>query len=342
MLADPRPALVPFGWDERVLALFNESGRPEAAPARVVRVERSASVVVAADGVERSARSEILPVVGDWVVLDGDEVVAVLTRWSELSRLDPDGSTVQVLAANVDLVFITAPSDRLGSARVERELAVAWESGARPVVVVTKTDLAGADDVAALEGRLVGVDVVPTSIVTGAGIEVLRAMLQPGRSAVLLGPSGAGKSSLVNALLGAEVLATGAVRDGDARGRHTTTSRQLVCVPGGGVLIDTPGLRSLGLVGDGEGLGRAFPEIDALAAQCRFDDCHHDVEPGCAVLAAVGDGVLDQDRLASYRKLEREGAAQARRSDPLLRRADVSVWKSRTKEMRANYKRRSR
>jgi ribosome biogenesis GTPase len=330
-----------FGWNDRVLALFNSLDVTGAAPARIVRVERSACVAVLPDGSEQLLSAAVLPAVGDWVAVAGPVVAAAVPRWSALTRADPSGHGVQVLAANVDLVAITAPADRLSPARVERELAAAWDSGAQPLVILTKTDLADPGTAETLAARLAGADVLSTSATTGAGIDELRRRLQPCRTAVLLGPSGAGKSTLANALLGSEVLATGAVRDGDRRGRHTTTSRQLVAVPGGGVLIDTPGLRSLALAGDVE-IGQAFPEIEALAAGCRFGDCSHMVEPGCAVTGAADAGVLDPARLGSYRKLQREMAAEARRTDPLLRKAELSEWKSVMKSVKENDKRRRR
>jgi ribosome biogenesis GTPase len=285
--------------------------------------------------------AQVLPAVGDWVAAAGSVVVAVVPQWSALTRADPAGNGLQVLAANVDVVAITAPADRLSPARVERELAAAWDSGAQPLVILTKADLADPTTAENLATRLVGADVIATSAATGAGVDEFRRRLQPCRTAVLLGPSGAGKSTLANALLGEDILATGDVRDGDRRGRHTTTSRQLVAVPGGGVLIDTPGLRSLALAGEVE-IGQAFPEIEALAGGCRFGDCTHTVEPGCAVIAAAGDGGLDPARLESYRKLQREMAAEARRTDPLARKAQLSEWKSVMKSVRVNDKRRRR
>ena len=167
----------------------------------------------------------------------------------------------------------------------------------------------------------------------------MTAALRPDLSGVLLGPSGAGKSSLVNAVLGSEALAVGEVRDADQRGRHTTANRQLLPVPGGGVLIDTPGLRSLGLAGDG-GLEAAFPDIEDLASQCRFADCHHEVEPDCAVIAALKDGRLDRRRLESFRKLHREVAASDRALDPVKRKEQLRIWKLRAKASRRNDKRR--
>jgi ribosome biogenesis GTPase len=204
---------------------------------------------------------------------------------------------------------------------------------------LTKCDLADEGAPNSLAERLVGVDVLATSATTGRGVDELRRRLQPACTAVLLGPSGAGKSTLANVLAGFDMLSTGAVRDRDRRGRHTTTSRQLINLPGGGMLIDTPGLRSLGLAGDVP-VEAAFPDIERLAASCRFSDCRHQTEPGCAVAASVASGQLDGDRLASFHKLQREAAAEARRSDPLLRRAELSVWKARAKSARLNTKRR--
>ena len=340
-MTDLPGALAPYGWGDRLVALFNDLDVDGAEPARVVRVERSACVVVGPDAVDRLVHAPVLPAVGDWVAVRRGVVAATVPRWSTLSRGDPHHG-VQVLAANVDVVLITAPADRLSPARVERELLVAWDSGARPVVVMTKADMAPAGMAEELEDRLVGVDVVVTSAATGEGVDRVRDVLRPGLTAVLLGPSGAGKSSLANRLLGADVLATAAVRDADQRGRHTTTSRQLVCLPSGGVLIDTPGLRSLGLAGHGEEIDQVFDDIADLAVGCRFRDCAHQTEPGCAVLAAAADGELGAGRLDSYRKLERELAAEARRQDPVLRKAELSVWKARSKAVRAQYRLRGR
>ncbi len=341
-MSQPFPgALIDYGWNERVLALFNEFDGPAIQPARVVRVERSACVAVFPDGTEHLLQAPTLPAVGDWVVVEDAVIQAVLARWSELSRADPSGHGTQVLAANVDLVVITAPADRLSPARVERELALAWDSGAQPLVVLTKADLAPPGLEASLRDRLVGVDVLATSATADLGVEDLRQALRPHRTAVLLGPSGAGKSTLANAVVGGERLATGEVRASDARGRHTTTSRQLVVVPGGGVLIDTPGLRSLGLGAEVD-LDAAYPDIESLAVGCRFRDCRHQAEPGCAVTAAAGAGSLDPARLASFAKLQRELAAEARRVDPLARKEELSIWKARVKSARANDKRRIR
>ena len=188
------------------------------------------------------------------------------------------------------------PGDRPSAARVERETILGWESGAQPVVILTKADLAPPGYAAELRARLVGVDVIVTSVPAGLGVDQLAATLRPCRTAVFLGPSGAGKSTLVNTLLGEDRLATGAVRDDDRRGRHTTSSRELVLIPTGGVLIDTPGVRTLGLGSVEAGLDAAFADLVALAADCRFSDCAHNGEPGCAVEAAVAAGDLDAAR----------------------------------------------
>jgi ribosome biogenesis GTPase len=343
---DPIGALGPLGWTRRVQALYRELGGTDTELGRVVRVERAGGVVATSGGDEGLLRTAgaLGPAplaVGDWVVVDAGVVRDVLPRWSILARADLSGVGEQVLAANVDIVVVTAPGDRLSVSRVERELAIGWESGARPLVALTKADLAPAGTEEELRRRLVGVDVVATSASSGLGVEALRAVLRPSRTAVFLGPSGAGKSTLANALIGDDVLPTGSVREGDHRGRHTTTSRQLLAVPGGGVLIDTPGLRSLGLTGD-EGIEQAFPEIDDLAAGCRFRDCAHGTEPGCAVLTAVATGVLDPARLASYQKLLAEMAAADRRNDPLLRRAAAGETKAQIRSMRENDERKPR
>ncbi len=309
----PTDALVALGWNADVAARFAESGAPRGgAPARIVRVERTRSIAVFSDGRERIVASATVPAVGDWISASDDVITTTVARRSSLSRLDPDGETVQVLAANVDVVLVTVPADRPNATRAERELAVAWASGAEPVVVLTKGDLAPPGLLAELRSRLVGVDLLFTSVRDGRGIDLLRARLQPNFTAVLLGPSGAGKSSLANTLTGADRLAVADVRSADGRGRHTTSSRQLLTIPGGGAIIDTPGLRGLGLIGGA--LDRVFPDVIAVIAQCRFGDCAHDAEPGCAVTAALRGGELDRERFASFCKLSAETSRRAHAS----------------------------
>jgi ribosome biogenesis GTPase len=302
-----------------------------------VRVERTRCFAIFPDGHERPVVAGTLPAVGDWVVARDGALVAALPRWSELTRIGPDaaGPGTQVLAANIDTVFIAVPGDRLNPARAERELAVAWDSGAEPIVVLTKSDLAPVGGVRRLMARLVGATIVEASARTGQGLADITRALAGYKTAVLLGPSGAGKSTLVNALLGSDAMAVGQVRDDDGRGRHTTSRRQLVPVPGGGVLIDTPGLRSLGLAGD-VSTDKAFADIAALAQQCQFGDCRHDREPGCAVNEAVQNGTLDKDRLGNFAKLEGEIEADRRRYDPRAGQEHQRAWKQRAKQGQAN------
>ena len=296
---------MPYGWDERVAALYASVASSEHVPGRVGRVDRDRCTVRTVDGTVRAA-ALVLPVTGDWVALrlrPAPAVDVVLPRWSALDR---EG---QLLAADVDVVFVVAALDRpLNLNRMERELVLAWDSGARPVVVLTKADSCPDADVLAktVSARAVGVDVVTTSAARGEGLDELVAQLRPNRTAVLLGPSGAGKSTLVNRLLDQDAQAVSAVREGDHKGRHTTSSRHLLTVPGGGVLIDSPGLRSVGLTGAEGGVALAFPDIDEMGRSCRFRDCRHAGEPGCAVVQAVADGRLDADRVASYRKVQGE------------------------------------
>ena len=304
-------ALSALGYDEAIAAWI--TAFPGAVPARVSRTDRGGCAVLGPDGEGAVAlqRSDDV-VTGDWVALAEGRLAGVAPRHGTLTRADPSSpGTGQVLAANVDLVFVVAGADRPRKAgKVERATVLAWEAGAQPVLVLTKADLlddpAGAVTEAAAMAP--GVDLFVTSAVTGEGCAELAGLVAGGRTAALLGESGSGKSTLVNRLAGREVLATSAVRDGDRKGRHTTTARHLVPLPGGGVLLDTPGLRQIGLwpSGSEEGLATAFADVEALVGGCRFDDCGHRSEPGCAVLAAVEDGRLPARRLAAYVKLQRE------------------------------------
>lgn len=268
------------------------------------------------------------PVIGDWVGLDlhHDTAVvrAIAPRATVLARRRPGAAErPQLLAANVDRVLLVDSLERGPSLRrAERGVAIAWNAGAIPVVVLTKADLVdgAAVAVAAVEAVAPAVQVLAVSTVDGRGLDELRELLGPGTTAVLLGPSGAGKSTLVNRLLGDERFATGEVRASDLRGRHTTTRRELVTLASGGALIDTPGIRELGLWLASDAVDAAFPEIEALAAGCRFRDCRHEHEPGCAVRAAAASGELDPDRLAGYLRLRAEARAHERRASPYLAR----------------------
>ncbi|MEU8245142.1 ribosome small subunit-dependent GTPase A [Nonomuraea sp. NPDC048916] len=335
-------------------------------PARVARVDRGAAEVIAAGGqhharygarVRRASADDpvALPCVGDWVALrqlpEGRfEVDAVLPRSSAFVRggvsrdsrggLSGDGQG-QVLAANVDIVFVAEPSmhstDFADLSRIERLVALAWESGGTPVVLITKSDLfeLGLDELLAdVRGAAPGVDVHAVSSTLGEGVEPVRGYLDGSRTAVILGASGAGKSTLVNALAGGGVMETQQVRAADGRGRHTTVHRELIPLPGGGLVIDTPGIRRVGLYEIGQGVDLVFSDIEALAERCRFDDCGHVGEPGCAVLAALESGELPERRLHSWRKLQREAAWMAGRTDARLRKEQQNKWKIIHKEMR--------
>ncbi len=267
---------------------------------------------------------------------------AVLPRSSVFVR-KASGPNVapQTVAANVHIALLTASLNAdLSLRRLERYLAVAWESGAAPVVVLTKAD--ACDDVDALvaqvESIAFGCPVHAVSAVTGQGLAALAALLGPGQTAVLLGSSGVGKSTLVNALAGQALMATQAIIEEGARGRHTTTHRELTLLPSGGLVLDTPGMRELGLWDNEAGVAAAFGDIEALAAQCRFGDCAHRTEPGCAVRTALEDGSLDPDRWKSFGKLQRELAHLDLKDDPLARAEVRKVWINRNKAARAHLK----
>lgn len=275
--------------------------------------------------VRHEADTQGLPAVGDWVAArltpdEGDAVIEhVLTRRGVLVRKEAGRtSEPQVLAANVDVVFLVSSLNHdFHPRRIERTLAMIWESGAQPVLLLTKLDLC-ADPTEALEAArsvALGVPVHALSVHEQRGLDVLGSYLGVGRTAVLIGSSGVGKSTLLNHLLGEQHMETRAIRAGDDRGRHTTTHRALFALPTGGVLIDTPGIRELGLYAAGGGLERAFEDVEQLASTCRFPDCGHAGEPGCAVVQAIEAGELDTSRYGSYQKLRREEAHHARRAD---------------------------
>jgi len=268
---------------------------------------------------------------------DGTAAIhAVLPRSSMfIRRAAGDATDGQVVAANVDVVFLVAGLDGdFNLRRIERYIAAGWESGAQPVVVLNKSDLAAnlEDTIAEVQAIAPGVPVVALSAL--AGVESLAPWLGPDRTIALLGSSGVGKSTLVNALIGAERQATGPVREEDSRGRHTTTARELIVMPLGGVLIDTPGMRLLGLWSSGDGVSEAFSDVEEIAGRCRYRDCVHDQEPGCAVREAVADGALGADRFASWQKLQKEVRWLAIRQDERLRAAEQSKWKAIHKSMK--------
>ncbi|PKQ16392.1 MAG: ribosome small subunit-dependent GTPase A [Actinobacteria bacterium HGW-Actinobacteria-7] len=299
--------------------------------------------------VKTAGKSMSRAVVGDWVAIarpDGHDmpiIEAILPRHSSFARKDPsEEGGEQVLIANVDIVFVvqSLSGSGINVSRLERELVLAWESGAQPVVVLTKDDLS--DDTSAqqriAEEVAFGADVIVESAVNGVGIDEVLAHVPLGVTAALLGSSGVGKSTLVNRLVGEELQETGSVREGDDKGRHVTVARELVLVPGGGVIIDTPGMRAVALWEAASGMVAAFPEIEALAEHCRFRDCKHEDEPGCAVVAATIAGDLPQRRLDSYRKLTDELALLARRQDEKVWREKEQANKTISKAAKRFYK----
>ena len=316
--------------------------------ARLSRVDRSAYDVLTDDGHRRlpalpAPRDPLdAPTVGDWLAVSDTDVRAVLPRRTLLARGATSGtSTAQPLAANVDVVLICAALTGAPPVRrIERLLTLSWESGATPVVVLTKADLCP-DPAAAIDAVLPhapGADVVAVSAATG-DLAALEAYVVDGVTLALLGTSGAGKSTLVNALAGAEVMATNQIRDADGKGRHTTTHRELIVLPNRAVVVDTPGLRGVALYAAAEeGFARAFAEVEELASACRFADCRHNGEPGCAITASIEAGDLQQARLDSWHKLQRELAFQARRTDVRLQAEERAKWKRISKQQRAFYR----
>jgi ribosome biogenesis GTPase / thiamine phosphate phosphatase len=339
------PALGGLGWNPELA----ESLEPGHAPGRVAAVHRGAFDVWTETGSVRTRlpgrlMHEGLDVaVGDWVGLSDGLVRAVLPRRSAIVRnaaSDQHRRTEgHTLAANVDVAFVVSSlGPDLEPRRIERYLVTIWESGASPEIVLTKADRL--DDpwplVAEVEAVALGVPVHVVSAVTGQGCDALHGRIAASSTAVLLGSSGVGKSTLVNLWLGEEIMVTRETRADDDEGRHTTTHRQLLTLPGGGLVIDTPGLRELQLWDAGSAaLEATFADVEELAADCRFTDCSHGHEPGCAVLAALDTGELSHERLHSWRKLQRELHAIAIRHDAVLRKEELRKWKLRTREGRA-------
>jgi ribosome biogenesis GTPase / thiamine phosphate phosphatase len=333
------PALEALGWDAATASAFEQLHDDNLFPARVAAQHRGEYLLFSEEGDVRAKAAgrlfydrEVggeLPAVGDWVgVRRPATITSILRRRSAFIRKSAGLNSVeQVLAANVDTALLLAGLDGdFSLRRLERYVTTAWESGAQPVVVLTKADLCADVEAAvlAVESVAIGVPVHPISNISGAGLETLDPYLEPGRTAVLLGSSGVGKSSLLNHLAGQELMRTRALA-ADGTGRHTTTHRELVQLPDGALVIDTPGLRELQFwEGD---VSAAFEDIEALAHECRFRDCAHAREPGCAVLRAVDEGTLELDRLRSWRKLQRELESIAARTDKRLRAARKKRWK---------------
>ena len=349
--------LEPLGWDAAFADAFEPHAVDGLVPGRVAVQHRGAYDVYTELGelrVDMAGRlsheatgAGDLPAVGDWVAVaarpgeNAGTIQAVLPRRTKFSRKVAWSETEeQVLCANIDVVFIVMSlNEDYNVRRLERYLTLAWESGAQPVVLLTKTDLC--DDVPryVLEAEAVafGVTIHAISSLTGDGLDLVRGHLTPGKTVALLGSSGVGKSTLVNTLAGEELLATRELRE-DGQGRHTTSHRELVVLPSGGLVVDTPGMRELQLWEASEGLSETFDDVEEVAASCRFNDCSHLSEPGCAVLAALEDGTLDRGRWESYGKLQRELAHLERRLDKRLQAEERKKWRAAGAEAKANLK----
>jgi ribosome biogenesis GTPase len=347
-----------FGWSERLQQDFAPHAAQGLVPGRVTAQDRGRLTLITDAGetpAEIAGRLTFdagrgeLPCVGDFVaaqppVNGGPAIVrAVLPRRGAFTRRSPEGE-VQVVAANVDVAFVTLAIEvEPNLRRLERYLTAAWASRATPCVLLTKADLSGdpAGAAGAVRRIAAGAEVIVLSALIGDGVAEVGERIEPGATAVLIGASGAGKSTLANALLGAARLAVSEVRADDRRGRHTTTRRELFLLPDGGLIMDTPGLRALALDDASEGLSAVFDDIDALAERCHFRDCAHGAEPGCAVREARESGALEESRWLSFVKLRKEIAHQASQEDPLLREQRRRKWVAIHKANRARYKARA-
>ena len=347
--------LTQYGWSETLQNAFAPHAAEGLTAARILIQHRGGyRLITEAGETDGLASGRLLkttseadrPATGDWVageVRDGQFLVQhLLPRSTAFIRKasGPRGGA-QVVAANADTALLVASlNSDLNLRRLERYLATAYESGAQPVIVLTKADLAEGLDAAVAEVETIafGAPVVAISSKTGFGLDALMAHLPPGRTAVLLGSSGAGKSTLLNALAGEEKMDTGEIREADERGRHTTTHRELVLMPYGGLILDTPGMRELALWDAGGGVSEAFEDVEDLAGQCKFSDCRHGNEPGCAIRAAIAAGDLPEDRWLAYQKLQAELAFEKRKEDPRLALVTKRLWITRHKAAKVRMK----
>lgn len=342
-----------LGWDSFFESALRRCAGDRPTPGRIAREDAGRYLVLLEEGEctaelagrlkHQAVSGAELPAVGDWVALRHAEaelpiITEVLPRKTVFSRKAAGVVTEeQILAANVDTVFLVSGLDHdFNPRRIERYLTAAWESGASPVIVLNKADLTAdlASAMGEVEAIAIGAPVVAISALEGGGLDSLAGWLNPGSTIALLGSSGVGKSTLTNALLGEARQRTGSVREGDSRGRHTTTRRELVRLPSGALLIDTPGMRELQLWGEDADAGSAFPDLVELARSCRFRDCGHRSEPGCAIVQAVSRGDLDPARVAAWHKLERELAHFARRHDARAQSLEKARWKKATRAMK--------
>jgi ribosome biogenesis GTPase len=351
-----------IGWSPTWENAFESANEVGGIPARVIREHKElyelatemgeAHAEVSGRFLHHTHARDDFPAVGDWVVAERTDassraiIHAVLPRYSAFIRKVAGGrSEKQVVAANVDTVFLVSGLDNdFNLRRIERYLTLAYESGADPVIILNKADLHDNPEQTRLDVESVayGVPIHIVSATTGYGLDELRSILPAGSTGALLGSSGVGKSSLVNALLGQAVLKTAEVREDDSKGRHTTTHRELIPLPGGAVLIDTPGMRELQLVGDDSSLGRSFDEIADLAEDCRYADCTHTEEPGCVVRAAVDSGDLDIKRYESYLQQRKEMLHHQVEQDIHLQKKEKRRWKAIYKSMKHHPKRDNR
>lgn len=354
--------LAELGWDSHFAAKFQELAQPDLIAGRVTDQSKNSYRIYSECGdLPASVSGRILynsntndshPAVGDWVAIRLDSVgqraiiEAILPRKSRFSRKAPGSRTEeQLLAANIDLAFIVSGLDggrNLNLRRIERYLTLSWNSGASPAIVLNKADLCA--DIPArindIENAMWGVPIHVTSATEELGLDLLKKQITRGTTAVFLGPSGVGKSSIINALLGEKMLEVGEVREQDRRGRHTTSRRELFLLPGGGAVIDTPGIRELQLWADEDALFGTFPDIEQLADECRFSDCTHTSEPGCAVREAIEEGMLDAKRFQSYSKLRKEihhletHRTHKARLEEKAKWKKIALWSKEIKKMR--------